>query len=581
MTTRQDHDTPPNVRLIGGEMLLWSDERPEGGAVRARRGHAVRELIRRLAPGDGSVLLIGPHPADFVSWVAGRAGTVAAVLRSHPDACRLGRAHAGRPGFTVYCGRLDKLPDLPPFDMVCALDGLGRVHPADVPVQTWRDTLADVARLVAPGGTLVLAGRNDLGIDAFIEAAPYARGDGDWLPPGSDPTAPVSLAATAGELAAHGLTPGAGYAAFPTAADPRVLLPAELLTGGVAPPEALVTACARPARDGRPVADPARLVAKAFRYGLADRLAPLWITLAHRAGGTSGGGPVALVEDTVCEEPWLRVCELTYDADLGGWWRRGLPAAAAIGLDRLRRDPAALDGPLPPGRPLTELLRAACAADDVKQVRRTLRAVTGELAGRAEHGMLPGDLAFVTTDDLTWDGDRVHRIDPSWSLAGPVPIPVALTRLVWRFADSLLSGGHHHPWPWDLDAERLTGTLLALCALPYDADDLAEARALDADIARTLGTPDQAAGPLSGPPETYREVLAVRERMRETLTAAQARIDRLEVKLTVRERELRRMRRKLRRTRKKVAALRRTFAHRAVRGVTWPLRTGARLVRRG
>ncbi|WP_199537158.1 hypothetical protein, partial [Spongiactinospora gelatinilytica] len=296
--------------------------------------------------------------------------------------------------------------------------------------------------------------------------------------------------------------------------------------------------------------------------------------------GPTGGlepAPAVLVEDTVCEEPWIRVCELTHDPDLGIWWRRGLPADAAVGLERVRRDPAALDGPLPPGSPLTEVLRAACAFDDVKQVRRTLRAVTGELAARAEHGMLPGDLAFVTTDDLTWDGDRVHRIDPSWSLAGPVPVPVALTRLVWRFADGLLSGGHHHPWPWDLDAERLTGTLLALCALPYDAEDLAEARALDADIARTLGT----GGPSGGPPETYREVLAARERMRETLTAAQARIDRLEVKLTGRERELRRMRRKLRRTRKKVAALRKTFAHRAVRGVTWPLRTGARLVRRG
>ncbi|WP_233508457.1 hypothetical protein, partial [Spongiactinospora gelatinilytica] len=28
MTAHLDYDTPPNVRLIGGEMLLWSDTHP-------------------------------------------------------------------------------------------------------------------------------------------------------------------------------------------------------------------------------------------------------------------------------------------------------------------------------------------------------------------------------------------------------------------------------------------------------------------------------------------------------------------------------------------------------------------------
>ncbi|MDF5751404.1 hypothetical protein [Spongiactinospora sp. TRM90649] len=588
-------DLPPNVRLVGGEMLLWSDDpappesdhpaaqatAPCRAAGPPRCGQAVRELLRRIMPDGAAVLLVGPHPEDFVSWVAERAASVAVVLRSHPDACRLGRGHLGVPAFTVYCGRLDKLPDLPPFDVVCALDGFDRVHSAESPGHTWRDTLAQVTGLVSEGGTLVLATRNDLGMDAFVEAKPYERTDGDWFPAGLDPTYPARHEAVTRELHSHGLAERVCYAGFPSAHAPRALFSVETLNGAPPLPDAVtVAACAQRHHGRQVIADPVRLAAKAFKYGLADRLAPLWLTVAHRPepyASDTFPTPAALVEDNICEHPWTRVCELVHDEIYGTWTRRPLPVAATLRMDRVLREPDALSGPLPQGRLLDEVLLTACAFDDLPRVRETLRSLCGWLSRQAVDGLLPGHLAFATTDNLAWDDDRPWPIDPGWSLLAPVPLPVALSRVLWRFADGLLAGGHHHPWPWDLDADRLTGTLLALCGLPFDAGALAEAKALDADLAATLGT----AAPQASPPETYRVVLAARDRMRESLTSAQARIDRLEIKLTGRERELRRTRRKLRRARRKVVAMRHSFANRAVRGMTWPLRTGARLVRRG
>ncbi|MCG5217243.1 hypothetical protein [Streptosporangium sp. KLBMP 9127] len=627
---------PENLRLVGGEMLLWSDEPVRADGRDDSGGAVLRELVGRAVPAPGRVLLVGPHPEGFVEWLAGRARSVAVALRSFPDARRLAARHAGHDGVTVYCGRLEKLSATQPYDVVLALDGFERVHSAESPDHPWRDTLAEVVRLVAAGGTLILSARNELGVQAFAEAKPYERADGDWFPGGLDQTHPSGHEAIGGELASHGFGVERCYAGFPTARAPQALLAVEALDSAAALPDAITAvACAR-THGGRPLlADPGQLARKMFRHGLAGRLAPVWVTVAGRHGdppvaartadgpqvmggdvggaggspaaeadvggspvaeggvrgwpvaeGGAGGWPVAeadvggwpvaegdgvggalpdaLVAGGMCAGAWAVVHEVSRGP--AGEWVRDVPAATAtLVRDRVRREPRALAGPVPRGALLDDLLLTACAFDDVRQIRETLRHLVRWLESRAEGESLPGELVFATTDNLVSEGDDLALIDPSWSLAEPVPFDVALTRILWRFAVRLLSSGQHHPWPWTMEPDRLAVTLLAVCGRPFDRECLDRAKELEEELAVTLGAGTPGGGVEA--PESYREVLAVRDRLRDAVLAYQARIDRLEARLTRRERELRKARNKLRNVKKSASR------------TTRPPRIAARLLR--
>lgn len=260
------NETPGNVRLIGGEMLLWSD----ADTAADWRGVGL-ELAGRLVPVGGRVLLAGPHPAGLVAVALERASHAAVVVRSYPDACALGERHRS---LTVHCGRLRALTEEEPYDLVLALDGLGRTHSAEEPAPSWRESFEALARLVAPGGRLVLAVPNDLGIDRFVEARPPERegSDGHWEPHGFDPTHPGGPAALDAALASAGLVAGGRYAAYPGRDAPRALLEHTLLAEEL--PEALTVPLAARGGDTMLVADPLRLARLAFRHGSASTSRP-------------------------------------------------------------------------------------------------------------------------------------------------------------------------------------------------------------------------------------------------------------------------------------------------------------------
>jgi hypothetical protein len=208
-----------------------------------------------------------------------------------------------------------------------------------------------------------------------------------------------------------------------------------------------------------------------------------------------------------------------------------------------------------------EVLVEACAREDVRAVRDLL----GALADYVEMG---GDAA---ADNLVWDGERFAAVHP-------VPVPderpadrVVLCRVLWRFTVRLLAAGHHHPWPWPRQAEQLALTLCGMAGRPCDQVDLDLARKLDAE----LGQPAE----LSEVVPTYRDLLTARDRLADQLTAALARISRLETKLTYRERELLRARSRLRRSQRKSAAYRRTLGYRLSRRLARPRKVARRVMR--
>ncbi|MFI7637764.1 hypothetical protein [Nonomuraea sp. NPDC049400] len=528
------HEAPENVRLIGGEMLLWSDLSNMGG-ITDWRGAAF-ELIRRLIPASGRVLLAGPHPQGLVDEVVSRAPSAAVLLRSYPDACALGERH---PGLAVYCGRLEVFDAEEPYDLVLALDGLLRTHSAEAPAAAWRESLGALAGLIAPGGRLVLGVRNDLGVDRFMEARPADRegGDDQWAPHGFDPTYPGGPAALDRGLESAGLSVRRCYAAYPVRQAPRALLSREALAADL--PDALTFPLSARGGDRMLVADPLRLTRLVFRHRLGEELAPLWLAVAtsppHDSEAAGAELPLGLVEEGAA------LYELT-----------------PVGAKRL---PDGDERPIPAGRVVEEILVEACAREDVKTVRELLQ----ELAEWLEAG---GDVS-AATDSLVYDGERFAAISPTAGPSTPPEPRVVLCRILWRFAVRLLAAGHHHPWPWPLEADQLTLTLCGMADRPCDQGDLDRARKLDAE----LGCPADEHVP------TYRDLLGARDRLADQLTAALARISRLETKLSYRERELVRAKAKLRRSQRKASAYRKTLGYRLSRRLARPRKVARRVIR--
>ncbi|MEU8247042.1 hypothetical protein [Nonomuraea sp. NPDC048916] len=525
------NEAPQNVRLIGGEMLLWSDA---DDAI-DWRGSGL-ELVRRLLPAEGAegrVLLAGPHPQVLVDAVAARASSAAVLVRSYPDACAIGERH---PSLTVHCGRLRALTGEEPYDLVLALDGLRRTCSAEEPPPSWQASLDALTALVAPGGRLVLAVANDLGIDRFVEARPPDRegGDGQWEPHGFDPSHPSGAGRLDRALESAGLAVDRCYAAYPGHRTPRALLGRELLAQDL--PEALTVPLGARGGDTMRVADPLRLSRLAFRHGLGEQLAPLWLAVATRPGDA---GDVELPPGLI--EVGRAVHEVTRAA--------------------IRRLPGGAGRPIPRGRVVEEMLVEACAREDVRAVRELL----AKLADWVTDG---GD---ATADNLVWDGEHFAAVIP---MPVPATAPVArivLCRILWRFAVRLLAAGHHHPWPWPLAADQLTLTLCGMAGKPCDQADLDQARKLDAELGQPAEVPDA--------PPTYRDLLGARDRLADQLTAALARVARLETKLTYRERELVRARAKVRRSQRKVAAYRRTLGYRLSRRLVHPRKVARKVMR--
>ncbi|MBN6057013.1 hypothetical protein JYK22_34130, partial [Nonomuraea sp. RK-328] len=620
-------EVPGNVRLIGGEMLLWSD----ADAATDWRGAGL-ELVRRLVPPGGRVLVAGPHPKGIIGAVSGGASSVAVLVRSYPDACALGERH---PALDVHCGRLRALTGVQPYDLVLALDGLERTHSAEEPAPPWRASLDALAALVAPGGRLVLAVPNDLGVDRFVDARPPDRegADGHWEPHGFDPSHPGGPEVLDAALEAAGLVAERCYAAYPSRGAPRALFGRELLREDL--PEALTVPLTAPGGDTMLVADPLRLTRLAFRHGLGEHLAPLWLTVATRPHHvpapealTEGSyGPAVVAEDNpyepgavpegdpyepavvaedayepdACEpdvyepdayergvvaedahesgvvdeaadEPGAAVEEARESGATAGDPRDVLPeglvevgrAVHEVTATSTRRLPGGTARPIPRGRIVEEVLVEACAREDVRAVRDLL-------AGLAAWVTEGGDAA---ADNLVWDGERFTAITPVPAPGSPVPAPVVLCRILWRFAVRLLAAGHHHPWPWPLDAGQLALTLCGMAGQPCDQDDLDRARKLEAELGQALG-----AAELAGAAPTYRDLLSARDRLTDQLTASLARIVRLETKLSYRERELVRTRAKLRRSQRKTAALRRTLGYRLSRRLSRPRRAARKVLR--
>lgn len=532
------HRRPGTPRLIGGEMARWSDV---GTAERApAHGPLLTHLVNLLAD-TGRTLVAGPHDLSLVTALRG----VTCLVRSLPDAVDL----AGR-GIDVLCGTLPKLDAAARYDTVVALDGVDRLCSVEGPQLDWLQSLQALRAVLRPGGTLVLAVENELGVHRLVARSAAADTDADWHPAGGfDPGRPGTASRLAALLGSEGLTVSWLGAGWPSPHAPTLLATPGVLAdpGGSTGAMAAVTAAAvAAAYGGRPVlSDPRRLATAAVHAGLGTELAAGWFVVAHRKPGpdTRAGLPPVLLAGA----PAGPVVELDRDQD-GRWTRRPVPdPAGACAPGRVTRDPTRLAGPMPNGRLLEEELLTCCSRHDLPAARRLLTGYTAWL-----HTLGAGH-AFATFDNVLVDGGRFVVLDPSWSTDPPVPVDVAAARAVRRFATTLVTGGYPHPWPTAQDVETLAVVLAAAAGCPID--DARQAAAVDLEVdVRCAVRPgadrdavhDEVRRPGLAAPvidaHSWRDSQDLIGRLGAQLADARARTDWCEAELSRQEAELRRAR---------------------------------------
>ncbi|HEY0534056.1 MAG TPA: hypothetical protein VGD29_20930 [Actinoplanes sp.] len=407
------------MRLMGGEMTAFTETRsPAGGAL-------YRYLADQL-PAGAEVLIAGPHADDLVETLAARA-QVTCLLRSQPDAMELDAK-----GLDVQCGTLSKLTDVERYDVVVALDGLDRLCSAEGPQYDWSETLQALKRTLRPGGLLLLAVENELGVHRLVDPSSptAAQDDAAWQPLGEFDSKPGSPKRLTARLAAEGLAVDWLGAAWPVPDAPTLIATPDALEDGPVDALAAVAASAvsRAYEKRSVLSDPRRLAAAAVRGGLGAELAAAWLVVAYRAprpGAVLNLPPVLIGADSIVA--------LGPDG-AAGWTRRALRGDAP-------------EGPLPSGRLLEELLLGAALRHDLPTLRRLL---TGWMAA----------LPRATADNVVVDHDRFARLDPAAPETGDA---------LRRFGQTLFGGAYPHPWPAVTDLDTLTAILRGAAGLPAGA----------------------------------------------------------------------------------------------------------------
>ncbi|MDY7087453.1 MAG: hypothetical protein SYR96_20330 [Actinomycetota bacterium] len=408
------------MEMIGGEMPSFTEDRPRAGG--ALFGHVAEQL-----PAGVDVLVAGPHTDELIDAVAARAN-VTCLVRSEPEAIALDAR-----GLTVLCGTLAKLPDAEKYDVIVALDGVDRLCSVENEQLDWAASLQALKRALRPGGTLLLAVENELGVHRLVDPATHtsAQADSAWRPLGEFDTKPGNPTRLAGKLSAEGLAIDWLGTVWPVPETPTLIATPNALQDGPADVLAAVAAGAvgRAYTDKPVLSDPRRLAAAAVRGGLGAEFAASWLVVAHRAPrpATVLNLPPVLAGDGP-------VVEIVPGPDRA-WVRRVL-----------RDAPDVLNGPLPTGSLLEELLLGASLRHDLPVLRRLL---TGWAATQPH----------ATADNVVVHHDTFAVLDPS--------IPPQ-TDVIRRFAQTLLGGGYAHPWPAATDLATLTSVLHGAAGLPDD-----------------------------------------------------------------------------------------------------------------
>jgi hypothetical protein len=599
MTASETQETlSSRITLLGGEMLNWSDlDRGQGGGRGPFASPLVVPVLSQLLRKESTALIVGPTAPWLLERFSDLVGSLDIVVRSWPDAHALNLRLNGKP-VRIFCGGFEKFKQpAGHYDVVLALDGIPRAFSADSRDMPWLDALHKLRDLVRPGGKLVLGVTNGMGLDAILDADRTVKPPTDdmWATSSTiDLEAPPGLDAVRAALTSAGLSTDEHYAVYPEATKTSLMVHERVLSGhtGDEVLGTMTSAAFAHGLGGRPVlTDPRRMAREMMRYGTGLSLAPGWLFVTstegpagsaaapddEEAGGPAVGFPDALITDNLDYPYWSVVSELTRDAD--GHWSRELVNVGRSTSNRasghLQREPAKLSGAIPGGALIEEQFLTAARHDDLKALRRLVRAYAQWLHDQAElrpwtdpwaanslpeeRLVMPGEAVFATFENVMYDGNRLALLDASWNTTLQVPYEFALTRALRRFGYRLLAGGLRHPWPSGMSPNRLTVTMAAMVGVTVTPHMLERSARLEVELEgqqrnnteagdqqlyfelQTMG--EQPMGTEPGQPRGYREALATVGRLSTELAEAQSQIEWLDKTVQLREDQLRKERR--------------------------------------
>lgn len=463
-------------------------------------------VLRPLTfPKGARVLEVGAGTGVLTRWLGEQGHAVTAVEGALPRAEVIAARCEGLEQVEVICGGPADVASLDPFDVVLLIGvleyaGVGGLPDAD-------SLLDSCARLVAPGGVLVIAIENQLGLQYLAGANEDHRnipgvGVEGYVRPGPRTYTRRTLQKMA---AAQGLTSTAYLYPFPDYKLPSAVLADQAFDD--LSPDAVVSLARRfrstNVGDRAMTFDLAKGFATAVEAGIARELANSFVLIAGRGDDEVGSfvdpGAVAWLFGDERRPHWSRTrivrpdgAGLTVTAPDGAgtrqesWLTQQVPAQRPFTMGRTlgdlaheacwRRDDAALDEAL--ARWVGALDAAEVPADEPDPAAPThpfRRAATSRYLA-PDH--LDVDLGnFVLLDDGT-----TQYIDDEWVVSSPVDRDLVGLRGLWAFARTLVHEGCAFPGGRDLDVDGLALELARRAGIGADPTLLDDLKAAERQL---------------------------------------------------------------------------------------------------
>jgi hypothetical protein len=585
-------DPVSGARLVGGEMLQWSDGGTSDPGVPA-------VLLRSLTAGGSRparVLALGPKAARAAQFLAaGPATKLDVLVRSLPDARRLASTELGSRS-TVHCGGFDRLEPDEPYDLVVALDGPTRLLTPDSTGMSQREILQRMAKWVAPTGTAVALLENDLGFERLfrLEVRHVYDADSAWHRgmPGMD-SRPLFHRELADTLASADLTPRTTYAAFPSADDAAVLVSEECREAPLTEIAAsLVASAASRAFSQRPaLVDVHDLARRLCESGEIMPFAGAWLVVAQPSSAILGGSaappqlPVLLADEAPVRPEWRAVRRVERSAD--GWQQRFTPTIRAEETRERRvvRNFVDLAHTITPGPTLEAVLRDACAAHDTRRVRALVNRYADWLSSPLKVAGEGDPRLFGTPSNVVVGEQGLQLLDSSLRFTEVLSVQLLVVRGLRDFARRLLRSGGEHPWSADASPDSITQTLVAMTGAEFSFGVIEAVARVEAELevvlrgggvsaeatafAENLGAGRSQYVGQGGPDRGYREALAANGRLAVALEERSSQVTWLTSTVRARDRRVAELERELRTTHA-------SFSYRIGAFLTWPGRWFAR-----
>jgi len=462
-----------------------------------------------LGPGD-RVLDLGCGTGPITRALAERGARVLG-LEGNLDRARAAAIRCeGMDGVEILCGDVHQLTGRAPFDLICCI---GVLEYADSQLGGGRGAAAllrNIRSRLAPGGMLLLAIENQLGLKYLLGY----REDHVGLPWVGLEDYPVGFRArTWNRKCLRELLEAAGFSAqrwlfpYPDYKTPSLILSEELfeLEGAAEIADQLVRLPVEDYAYPRTMISDDRAVHRSFlSAGLGPDVANSFLVLASTEGDVLnarcpsrslawhlGGERRAIFKRRHLlkregSELWIESEGVGKSGPRRIQWLEQRPESGMAFIQ---------------GRSLEQDFLKACTLADEGRVAELLQEWLGLLMsaatetpgnGQATHPFASRGLGPVLASDMVdvsfsnfirpEEDRQLVYIDREWLLEGGVDLHLALLHALWFQADDLVRGGARHPWPEDFSVDQLCLHLAHLAGIDLGEADLAAFYPVEAEF---------------------------------------------------------------------------------------------------